>query len=173
MDRILVATDGSEHAARAVDLAGTLAGRFGAELIVLHVIPRTALTPGERELIQTEYAQELATRMRRRDPTLDPRLTPASFLDREADIAEEVRAIVGERLIADAEARAREAGATRVRGMIAHGDPARIILQTAEDEHVDAVALGSRGLGELRALLLGSVSHKVAQLAHATVITVR
>ncbi|WP_349371329.1 universal stress protein [Salinarimonas sp.] len=173
MDRILVATDGSDHADRAVDLAGALAGRFGAELIVLHVVPRTALTPGERELIETEYAHELASRMHRRDPTLDPRLTPASFLDREADITEDLRGIVGARLIEAAEERAGKAGATRVRGLIAHGDPARIILQTAEGEQADAIVVGSRGLGDWRALLLGSVSHKVAQLASASVITVR
>ncbi|MGJ3263693.1 MAG: universal stress protein [Salinarimonas sp.] len=173
MDRLLVATDGSEHAARAVSLAGTLAARFDAEIVLVHVVPHAALSAGERELIETEYAHELAERLRREEPRLDPHSVPASFLDSDAGAAGTIRGLLGERILEDGEEAARTAGATRVRRMLAHGDPAHTILAIAEREGADTIVLGSRGLGELRALIVGSVSHKVGQLAHTTVITVR
>lgn len=46
MNRILVATDGSERAADALDVAVELAGEQGAELIVAHVIPWLDVLPG-------------------------------------------------------------------------------------------------------------------------------
>jgi nucleotide-binding universal stress UspA family protein len=60
-----------------------------------------------------------------------------------------------------------------VRTILAEGDPAREILAAATAEGVDAIVIGSRGLGKLTALLLGSVSHKVSNQAHCTVIIVR
>jgi nucleotide-binding universal stress UspA family protein len=53
------------------------------------------------------------------------------------------------------------------------GDPAGEILSAAESSGVDAITVGSRGMGELKALLLGSVSNKVTHLAHCTVMIVR
>jgi nucleotide-binding universal stress UspA family protein len=46
MDRILVATDGSERADDALDVAIELAGEQAAELIVAHVIPWLDVFPG-------------------------------------------------------------------------------------------------------------------------------
>ncbi|WP_256432948.1 universal stress protein [Martelella soudanensis] len=41
------------------------------------------------------------------------------------------------------------------------------------ERKVDTVVLGSRGLGDVAGLLLGSVSHKVTHLAPCTCIVVR
>ena len=48
MKRILIATDGSDHALKAAQLAGELAAGMSAELHVLAVVYRNR--PGEREL---------------------------------------------------------------------------------------------------------------------------
>ncbi len=45
MQRILVAIDGSEGAAKAVRLAADIAMRFGARLTLLYVVPRLLLPP--------------------------------------------------------------------------------------------------------------------------------
>jgi nucleotide-binding universal stress UspA family protein len=56
---------------------------------------------------------------------------------------------------------------------VKRGQPARTIVSTAEEVQADAIVLGSRGLGDVSGLLLGSVSHKVASLAKCNVITVK
>ena len=53
------------------------------------------------------------------------------------------------------------------------GHAARAIIDTAEKEGADAIVMGSRGLSDLGGLLLGSVTHKVIQLSHCTVVVAR
>jgi len=58
--RVVVATDGSKAAARAVDFAATVAKAWDAELIVLTI--STALSPAElRELAQADHDLGTAT----------------------------------------------------------------------------------------------------------------
>lgn len=53
------------------------------------------------------------------------------------------------------------------------GKPADRILAKAEELGVDLIVMGSRGLGNLRGILLGSVSHRVANAARASVLVVK
>jgi len=52
------------------------------------------------------------------------------------------------------------------------GSPADVILEEAERLGVDAIVMGSRGLSDVKGLLVGSVSHKVLHAAKCTVVTV-
>jgi nucleotide-binding universal stress UspA family protein len=60
-----------------------------------------------------------------------------------------------------------------VKAEVKTGQPARVIVKTAEQGGYEAIIIGSRGHGDLEGLLLGSVSHKVANLSKCTVITVK
>jgi nucleotide-binding universal stress UspA family protein len=51
--------------------------------------------------------------------------------------------------------------------------PASAILQEARDLDAGMIVVGSRGLSDLGGLLLGSVAHKVIQLATCPVLVVR
>jgi nucleotide-binding universal stress UspA family protein len=51
--------------------------------------------------------------------------------------------------------------------------PARAILEQARDLDAGMIVLGSRGVGALGGLLLGSVAHKIIQLAACPVLVVR
>jgi nucleotide-binding universal stress UspA family protein len=150
ISRILVAIDGSEHAWKALDLATVLAKAQQAELMVLHVIAR--------------------------EPVPDPF---PSYAGIERLSAEEEAArfhygrTLGDALTRDAQDRARAAGVAKVEARTAEGKPATMIVETATAERVDMIVMGSRGLSEPRALLLGSVSHKVAHLAPCTCVTVK
>ena len=49
-------------------------------------------------------------------------------------------------------------GIEDIQQRILDGDPAEAILQCAEDENASLIVIGSRGVGDLKSLLLGSVS---------------
>jgi nucleotide-binding universal stress UspA family protein len=56
---------------------------------------------------------------------------------------------------------------------VAIGDPAVEIVTIAKNEMADLIIIGSRGLGALRGVLLGSVSQKIAQAAPCPVMIVK
>ncbi|GGN97876.1 universal stress protein [Saccharibacillus kuerlensis] len=59
------------------------------------------------------------------------------------------------------------------RGVVLGGHAAKSLLKYAEETDVDLIVIGSRGLDGLRELLLGSVSHNVAQHAKVPVLIVK
>ncbi|SDP63342.1 universal stress protein [Halobacillus aidingensis] len=56
---------------------------------------------------------------------------------------------------------------------IIKGDPGPSIVKYANENQVDVVVIGSRGLNGLQEMVLGSVSHKVAKRAHCPVLIVK
>jgi nucleotide-binding universal stress UspA family protein len=56
---------------------------------------------------------------------------------------------------------------------VAIGDPAQEILAHVQKEQIDLVVIGSRGLGTLKGILIGSVSQKIAHLAPCPVMIVK
>ncbi|HXN01259.1 MAG TPA: universal stress protein [Candidatus Dormibacteraeota bacterium] len=53
------------------------------------------------------------------------------------------------------------------------GHAAREIVDTARSQGADLIVMGSRGLSDIGGLFVGSVTHKVLQLAHVPVLVVR
>jgi nucleotide-binding universal stress UspA family protein len=53
------------------------------------------------------------------------------------------------------------------------GDVAKVIVEAVRDHGAGVIVLGSRGRGDLSALLLGSVAHQVIHLADRPVLVVR
>jgi nucleotide-binding universal stress UspA family protein len=69
----------------------------------------------------------------------------------------------------------RDSGVTargEVQGAVA-GHAPKHIVETAKSQGSDLIIMGSRGLSNLAGLLLGSVTHKVIQLAQKPVLVVR
>jgi nucleotide-binding universal stress UspA family protein len=56
---------------------------------------------------------------------------------------------------------------------VAIGDPADEIIRIAEKEKADLIILGSRGLGTIKGVVLGSVSRKVTHSAECPVMIVK
>jgi nucleotide-binding universal stress UspA family protein len=176
MKRILVALDGSEHSDKALDLAADLAAKYDAELVLLHVLPDRPLSDAERHMAEVEYLDDIVTSAEMQgllDTRGDPRLAADRLLAHSATVARRFREAVGRRLLDEERRRAAERGARSIQTVIADGDPASAILARAKDLPADLLVLGSRGLGEIKGLLLGSVSHKVAHLAPCTCVTVK
>ncbi len=53
------------------------------------------------------------------------------------------------------------------------GNPARTIVAFAARSGADLIVMGGRGHGDIEGFLLGSVSHKVSNLAECTCMTVK
>ncbi|WP_159588860.1 universal stress protein [Chelativorans xinjiangense] len=146
---ILCATDGSEHAFKALEFAADLARSKNAGLLVVHVQRvhgSGRISPEMQELERIEQV----------------RVTEADILRSAA-----------ERIASEGAKFAQTKGALDVESLVVEGDAARGIVDTAKARDAGAIVIGSRGLGDLQGLLLGSVSHKVAHLAPCTTIIVR
>ena len=147
---ILVAVDGSDHAWKALDLATEMARNHGAKLSILHVVPYEHLPEALHVFAKAENVPIEEERFRfHYGRTLGDKLTEL------------------------AESRVRANGLTAVSAQTAEGKPADAILEVAKKEAADAIVLGSRGTGYMSGMLLGSVSHRVANLADVTCVVVK
>jgi nucleotide-binding universal stress UspA family protein len=174
--RVLVALDGSEHAAKALDLACAVASRFGADLIAVHVVPDKPLSEAERKMAEVEFSAEVARGFdlaRFADARDDVRLMGRRLTEQAAETARRFRVALGERLMEEARAVAGQQAVPSVRTVVREGDPAAAILNVAGEENADIIVMGRRGLGDFAGLLLGSVSHKVTHLAERACLTVK
>ena len=170
--KILVATDGSRHAAKAVETASDLAVKYGAELIVLHVLLHGRPLSEIRQLAEAEYDVRLPPAP---PPPAGLSGTGAAMVDDSKTIQALYRAIgaIGDKIVQQANQAARDVGVAAVTSRVEDGDAVQRILDCAGREEVDLIVMGSRGLSGLSGLLLGSTSHKVSQLADCAVLTVR
>ena len=144
---ILAATDGSDHAERAVEVATAIADIYDAKLVLVHVLPD----------VVNEHLPE--------------HLEKVVELER-LDVGEALNAI-GESIIQQAQQKARKQGVNDIDIVLTTGSPAKEILETAGRLNVDFIVMGSQGRDDLEGLLMGSVSHQVRHLAKQTCITVK
>ena len=143
---ILVATDGSAAANRAVDLAADMAVKYECSLTILNVVRDMQLPP---ELVKMAQVENLSLR----DGGL------LKFL--------------AEKVLNKAAERAKKKGAKEVRTAVVQGDPATAIIKQAKRRKADLIIMGTRGLGKVKEAFLGSVSRKVCNLSQMNCLTVK
>jgi nucleotide-binding universal stress UspA family protein len=146
---VLVPTDGSEHAKKAVIFAADLAQKYDAKVIVLFVM---------RGLGSEDVPEALRSFAR-----------SEHIEGTDRDILESI----GNQIVREAQALAQEHKAPEIETQLEVGDPASTILRVAKNRGINLIVMGSRGLGNLKGLLVGSVSHKVNQLSQCTCMTVK
>lgn len=142
---ILVAVDGSETSIKALDTAIQIAKQFGAKLHVVHVVREMQVPSNIGRMEDMEKMQ------RQRHDALTT---------------------VGEQIVNQAKRKAQTGGVTSVEGDIATGDPATAIVGYADKNKDGLIVMGSRGLGEVEGMLMGSVSRKVANSAKSACLIV-
>ncbi len=146
LKNIVVATDASPASNRAINLAADMAGKYGATLHLIYAV---------------------------REMQLPPELKKMAEVEKIAGARSDVLDFVDQKILGDAEARALKKGATKVTSSLQHGDPATVILRYAKRRKADLVVLGTRGLGQVKGMLMGSVSRKVTNLSEISCLIIR
>lgn len=169
---ILVAVDGSAHAKRAVKAGAGLAARLNARLVLLHVLMRDASVADIR---RTADVRRLPKALRDEMDALEMPVAAAAmgggFVMPPA--TKDILQAVGKQILAGAEGVAGRLRVRKATSVMADGDAATAILTVAGKQKADLIVIGSRGLSTFKELILGSVSHKVAQLAKSAVLIVK
>lgn len=172
--KIILATDGSEHADQALKVAIDLAQKYQAELTIAHVLTQDHPTEEIERILEVEHLLK--------EPTLDKDkmehilLTDAydnHGMMRQGDREARAVAIIGEQILKAAMLQVEKVGLETVKTAILSGDYANAILKLADDLDADMIVMGRRGLSTLKGLIIGSVSYKVSQRARCSVLTVK
>jgi len=144
--KIILATDASEDAQKAAQIATDIANNSGSELHVLHVgnTKDFHIAPGAEQ-------------------TFAPR--SGSY----GEIRENA-----EKTLDEAVRQVEETGGTVAQAHLRMGDPDDEILRFCEKQgDVGLLVMGSRGLGPIKRRLMGSVSESVVRHAHCPVLVAR
>jgi nucleotide-binding universal stress UspA family protein len=143
---ILVPLDGSNHANHALTVAMDLAEKYSAELVLLTVFQPVSFSTEELNISATDVLR--------------------NFTETQKECAEQ--------LLTNALHHVKDEHPTlHVTPKIAVGRVTDEIIATVEKESIDLIVMGSRGLGGIKQLVLGSVSDRVADTAPCPVLIVR
>lgn len=172
--RIVAAIDGSKNGKRAIEAAGDLAKVYEAKLYIVHVIGSGAIPPALVRMAEIEHLTDTRRVVAAQNvANVFGNLATAESAADSAVVAHEVHQALGERLLKNAAELAKEKGARSPEVMLSEGDPAQAILEAAKKVEADLIVLGTRGLSDLKGLLLGSVSHKVIQFSPCACMLVK
>lgn len=143
--KVLLASDGSENALRAAAFTAGLSAQIQQlEVTVLSV-------------------NEILDKMK----YYSPLNTPVIFEEVEIFFKEKVREAV------DTTAAALDKNKCTINTKTKVGNPAQTIIDYASEGNFDLIVIGSRGLGSLKGVLMGSVSIKVVQMSGCPVAVVK
>lgn len=141
---ILVPVDGSEKSALAALHAAELASKLGSELFLFHVVP--SLPP---------YIDTAPDRLSRVQQAIMDELNKQGL-----NVLSKVKDDLA-------------AYGLKIHTDIAVGHPGDQIIKKAKEINCELVVMGSRGLGEIKGILMGSVSNRVTKHAGCPVMVVR
>lgn len=130
---IVVGTDGSETAARALDRAVAMAAALGADLHVVSAFNDRA-----------------------------PAGVPAAGISIDAGWVTAAKT-AAEKVVGEAEEKARAAGVKKLTAEALPGEPAEVLLQTTVDHDADLLVVGSKGMQSTARFLLGPIANKVSR----------
>ena len=144
-DKILLATDGSDGALHAAGQAAEIARKFNSKVTVTYVVqpPMPVTTIADMPGVSI-------------DPTYVSRYM------------EETGNAVSRRT-----GKVLEEAGVNYDVRVEMGHPAESIINVATEGRYNLIVIGSRGLSGIKSFFLGSVSDRVAHLAHCPVLIVR
>jgi nucleotide-binding universal stress UspA family protein len=142
---IVVGTDGSDTASKAVRHAIELARQLGARLQIVSAYEPVSDARLRAENVEVPKDLEWI---------VNPRADVLALLQQAADEAQ-------------------SAGVSQVETFPRQGDAADAILDVAEEQRSDLIVVGNKGMTGAKRFLLGSVPNKVSHHAPCSVLVVR
>ena len=145
--KILLPTDGSEHANKAAKHAIWLASLNGAELIALNVIETSSLVGLPAEDLIVRIKEMLKEEGRKSLENISDILKESKI---EGECQKEVKLTISTK----------------------EGSPSDVIIETVKKEGVDLIVMGTSGKHGLDRFLLGSVTENVVRSSQCPVLVV-
>lgn len=145
--KLLVPIDGSDHSLLAIDIAAELANINNDKLILLNVVGRGDMPEALKQYAKVEHIEG-----------------PPEW---------QYEQLIASGVLRSGRDYAKKKGVKNIETMVRSGEPSTAIVETAEDNAVDMIVMGNRGLGAVRGLAFGSASRKVCHDAPCLVVTVR
>lgn len=150
--KILIPLDGSEPSKNALTHAISIAEKFNSQLTLLAVVPRVMIPVFPDEgfgAAPVTAAKDMAR-----------------YQDRMKEIYENV--------LAEAKAKlSSEHPDLKVETMLREGRPSATIVDLSENDGVDLIVMGSRGIGGITGWILGSTSHQVVDSCTKPILIVK
>jgi nucleotide-binding universal stress UspA family protein len=149
--KILIAYDGSESSKHALNQGVSLAKLTDSDVTILSVIPRITMP-----LLPAEGAG----------------VSPASIAQT-SEFQQEMKKFYAESLEKAAEDVEEKYPNIDVVTKLMEGRPSSIIVEISEEGNYDLIVIGSRGLGGISGLILGSTSRRVVETCTIPVLVVK
>ncbi len=146
MQRILIATDGSDHAEKVIDKGLVLAEALNAEVAIITVVGEYVFSPRVSMQFTNDNWKQINQHLKEEAEEL---VAKAAKPFKEKGLSVETKVVIG------------------------HQAPADAICEVASEGNYDLVIVGSRGLRGVKEMFLGSVSNKVAHLGCTSVMIVK
>jgi nucleotide-binding universal stress UspA family protein len=147
ISKILVCTDGTQSAMRALDFALDLAEKYAADVTIINVLETPVIGAPE-------------------EPSMTASAGMAGFL-------KDLRKSHQETLNKATEHAAALKPMVKITTELKEGNPPDQIVTAAAEGNFDLVVVGHGGESRIRELFLGSTSERVAHLAHCAVLIVK
>ena len=149
---VLVPTDGSENAERAVRFSAQVADRrqqAEVTVVFVHLLVSPSASVGTLTPAPEQYLHDLSDEERTRaQEIVDRSVADVRNLVTSPDVTVSGRVVVNSRV---------DEG----------------ILRVADEINADIIVVGTRGLSPLRGAIMGSVSHSLIEKAHCPVLVVK
>ncbi|MBD3173088.1 hypothetical protein GF326_11510 [Candidatus Bathyarchaeota archaeon] len=144
INRILVPTDGSEHAKKALDYALEIAEKFKGTVLLLNILPEPVVK------------------------TYSPHLEDKEFNDSDK-LVEERKKILNDELKRGEQNKPK----IKISTKLDQGPVADKIIEYVNSENIDLIVMGHKGLHLHQELIMGSKTRKVAQKTELPLLIVK
>jgi len=158
INHVLFATDGSEHSCYAFRYLQNCPLPAGANIHVVNVMP-PEISPdriGQTWYIGMDYGPPILTEQMQEQ-----------LIQQEQKEEQLAKTLLQDTITSFASQE------NPIRSVLRRGDAATEIIDYAREAQIDLITVGSRGLGEFKSWLLGSVSRKLVHYADCSVLVVK